>query len=119
MKVETSSCYQNLLHERTFQTRVNDFLSAIRDLFSGVIQGSVLGPLLFLIYIYIYIIDLAELLASFNIKIKLFADDVKLYVKVVGPADESELQIALSALVSWADSSVSYTHLTLPTNREV
>ena len=29
---------------------------------------------------------------------------MKLYVKVVGPADESELQIALSALVSWADS---------------
>jgi len=37
----------------------------------------------------IYINDLAELLASFNITIKLFADDVKLYVKVVGPVDES------------------------------
>ena len=49
--------------------------------------------------------NLAELLASFNIAVKSFADDVKLYVKVVGPADESELQNALSAqdaLVSWA-----------------
>jgi len=44
---------KNLLRERTFQTRVNDFLSAIRDVFSGVIQGSVLCPLLFLLYIYI------------------------------------------------------------------
>jgi len=90
---------KNLFNERTFQTRVNDFLSAVRDLLSGVIQGSVLGPLMFLIYIN----DLAELLASFNIKIKLFADDVKLYVKVVGPVDESELQNALSALMSWAN----------------
>ena len=30
--------------------------------------------------------------------------DVKLYVKVIGPVDESELQNALSALVSWANS---------------
>ena len=52
----------------------------------------------------IYINDLAELLASFNITIKLFADDVKLHVKVVGPVDESELQNALSAVVSWANS---------------
>ena len=39
----------------------------------------------------IYINDLAELLTGFNITIKLFADDVKLYVKVIGPVDESEL----------------------------
>ena len=31
----------------------------------------------------VYINDLVELLASFNIKVKLFADDVKLYVRVL------------------------------------
>jgi len=50
----------------------------------------------------IYINDFAVLLASFNITIKLFADDVKLYVKVIASADESELQNIFSALVSWA-----------------
>jgi len=55
----------------------------------------VLGPLLFLIYIN----DFVELLASFNITIELFADDVKLYVKVLSPTDEAELQNAISALV--------------------
>ena len=42
---------KNLFNVRTFQTRVNDFLSAVRDLLSGVIQRSVLGTLMFLIYI--------------------------------------------------------------------
>jgi len=41
--------------------------------------ASVLGLLLFLTYIN----DLVELLASFNITIELFADDVKLHVKVL------------------------------------
>jgi len=31
----------------------------------------------------VYINDLVELLASFNIKVKLFADDVKRYVRVL------------------------------------
>ena len=44
------------------------------------------------------------MLASFNTAIKLFADDVKLYVKVTGPVDESELQNALTVLVSCANS---------------
>ena len=51
----------------------------------------------------VYINDLVELLDSFNIKVKLFADDVKLYVRVVSVTDTTTLQKALTALVSWAD----------------
>jgi len=89
----------NLFACRTIQTRINDLLSDVCSLLCGVIQGSVIGPLMFLVYIN----DLVELLASFNIKVKLFADDVKLYVKIVNITDSSALQKALSAIVAWAD----------------
>ena len=69
------------------------------DLLSGVIQGSVIGPLMFLVYIN----DLVELLASYNIMVNLFADDVKLYIKIVNTVDASVLQDAITALVSWAE----------------
>jgi len=51
----------------------------------------------------IYINDLVELLATYNIKVKLFADDAKLYVKVVNSVDVAVLQDAITALVSWAE----------------
>ena len=85
---------KNWLSCRTFQTRVNDLLSAVCNLLTGVIQGSVLGPLIFLIYIN----DLVELLSRYNIKVKLFADDVKLYIKVVNEVDVVVFQEALTAL---------------------
>ena len=84
---------------RLFCTRIDDLLSSLVNLISGVIQGSVIGPLMFLIYIN----DLATLLSRYSVKVKLFADDVKLYVRVVSNADVTELQMALSALTSWAD----------------
>ena len=49
----------------------------------------------------IYINDPVELLSRYNIKVKLFADDVKLYIRVVSEVDVVVLQDALTALVSW------------------
>ena len=51
----------------------------------------------------IYINDLAMLLSQYKVKLKLFADDVKLYVRVVSDADVTDLQMALSAVTSWAE----------------
>ena len=46
------SCWiRNFLHCRTQQTSVGNTLSNITNLISGVVQGSVLGPLLFVIFI--------------------------------------------------------------------
>ena len=89
----------NLFSNRSFNTKISDLLSAVANLICAVIQGSVIGPLMFLIYIN----DLIVLLNKFRIKVKLFADDVKLYVKVVNDVALGDLRNALAALVQWAE----------------
>jgi len=53
------------------------------DLLSGVVQCSGIGPVLFLVYID----ELAKLLESNGIIVKLFADDVKVYLEIVNVSD--------------------------------
>jgi len=65
-----------------------------------VVQGGVLGPLLFLLYV-----DDVTKLFSTSVLCKLYADDVKLYSVTViqTEQDASELQSSLDALVAWSD----------------
>ena len=57
---------------------LNDQYSSWSSVLAGILQGSILGPLLFLIYIY----DLPENLQS---TVKLFADDPSLFSTVCDP----------------------------------
>ena len=53
-------------------------LSAVIELLSGVVQGSGIGPLLFLSYSN----ELAEILERAGVTVKLFVDYVKLYMEI-------------------------------------
>jgi len=90
---------KNFLSNRTQQTRVEVSLSDVVSLLSGVVQGSGIGPVLFLTYIN----ELANILESYGVHVKLFADDVKLYLQITNEADVVQLQCAIDALTCWAD----------------
>jgi hypothetical protein len=79
----------SFLSNRTFQVRVGDSYSLPVDVSSGVPQGSVLGPLLFLIYI-------NNLPGSINVSSAFYADDFKIWSE-----DPAGLQHAIDTCVEW------------------
>ena len=82
---------QSFLRDRCQQVRVEGQSSTSIPVVSGVPQGTVLGPLLFLLYIN----DLPQKVSS---TARLFADDSLLYLKISSPADAAELQRDLDRL---------------------
>ena len=84
-----------VLTDRTQCTRVNGHSSSIVLLISGVPQGSVLGPVLF----FLYINDLTDIFPS-SVFSKLFADDVKLYIHIDPDADVAVL-LLLTVSLYW------------------
>ena len=75
---------------------INGKSSNLAPVISAIPQGSVLGPILFLIYVN----DLPEMARS---KLKLFADDTKLYKSIKDVADKEILQTDLNSLIGWSN----------------
>ena len=61
-------------------------------------QGSVLGPILFILYV-----DDIGSICSANVSHKLFADDLKLYSTINSDLDRMSLQAALTRLQQWCN----------------
>jgi len=74
---------QNFFSGRAIQTKTDSSFSDIADLISGVVQGCGIGPLMF----FTYINGLVDILEQHNIKVKLFADDLKIYITIVDDTD--------------------------------
>jgi hypothetical protein len=88
---------QNYLSGRTQCVQVGSCRSRVCPVVSGVPQGSVLGPLLFLLYIN----DLS--LAISGVKCKLYADDAKFYSAFDRLEDVSAMDEALIDLQKWSN----------------
>jgi ribonuclease P/MRP protein subunit RPP40 len=86
---------QNWLKDRKQRVCLAGEYSEWAEVTSGVPQGSVLGPLLFLIYIN----DIDEGISN---KLLKFADDTKLFGKVGTMEDIGRLREDLVKLVTWS-----------------
>lgn len=88
---------KSFLSERLQRVVVNGETSKWHNVESGVPQGTVLGPHLFLLFI-------NDINNSVKGTTRLFADDCLLYHKIKSSADELSLQKDLDTLVAWADT---------------
>ena len=86
----------NFLDHRYQRVAVDGVHSKWCSVISGVPQGSVLGALLFIIYIN----DLSE---NINCSIKQYADDTKLYTTVKDNNDVLQFQHDLDAVAEWSN----------------
>ena len=86
---------EHFLTKRTMRVVVDGQSSQAADVLSGVPQGTVLGPILFLVHIN----DLPERVSS---SVRLFADDCLLYRVIRDMQDHLALQEDLQNLENWA-----------------
>ncbi len=96
------------LTDREQKVVVNGACSSSKSVISGVPQGSVLGPLLFLIYVDV----LACLPLSDGGQCVLYTDDLLLFRPVNDHTDIQRLQNDVTSLEEW----IQHNHLTLNTS---
>ena len=88
--------FRNFLTNRRQRVQIRGSYSEWSPVISGVPQGSILGPIMFLIYVN----DIPNIITS---TAKLFADDTKIYRQINKVEDSIALQSDLTALDLWAD----------------
>ena len=86
---------ESFLTDRKQRVVLNGARSSWAAVRSGVPQGSVLGPLLFILFVN----DLPDALQC---NIQMFADDTKLYLPVRDPSDAGLLQADINAAMDWS-----------------
>ena len=83
------------MKDRSQKVRVDDAYFSFGKVKSGIPQGSVLGPILFIIFIN----DMPDIIES---TCQLSADDAKVFCKVSTKEDSMQLQGDLTRLSKWS-----------------
>ena len=91
--------FKNYLSDRFQFVSINNVHSHLLPVISGVPQGSILGPLLFILYMN----DLPDMIHWS--RALLFADDTKCFRHIKSSDDEQSLQNDLNNLASWSATS--------------
>ena len=89
---------RNFLRKRKQQVLIEGRKSQVSKVVSGSVQGSGLGPVLFLMYI-------RDLSTSLEANTKIFVDDAKLKEKIKTENDVEKMQEEINKLFKWEDSN--------------
>ena len=92
--------FQSYLSSRSFSVRISGTQSSTHPVTCGVPQGSVLGPLLFVMYT----TPLSHLLSKYTTEHHLYADDTQMFISFSPTQFTSaldHLQNAISAAANW------------------
>jgi len=99
----------NYLADRRQSVVVNGATSDSSHVISGVPQGSILGPFLFLVYVD----DVTNIPFSPGTHIVLYADDILMYRTISSNSDYVNLQSDANAIQDW----VNFNHMTLNSSK--
>lgn len=91
--------FASYITNRTQKVVVNGYVSELVTVTSGVPQGSILGPLLFLLYVN----DISRCFA--HSKFLMYADDLKVFKNIESEADCLMLQADLDRLTEYCNSN--------------
>ena len=98
------NCIIDLLAHRKQRVRINNIFSNWQEVISGIPQGSVIGPLLFVIFIN----DLPDVIKDSHIF--LFADDMKLFNPIYNEENCNNLQKDLTSAEKLSETSLLKFH---------
>lgn len=88
---------KSYLQDRCFRVRLEDAYFSFRKIFAGVPQGSVLNPILYLLFT-------ADIRKNPDVKVATFADDTVILVTGDDVAiTTTKLQTALNRIMDWTD----------------
>lgn len=87
----------SFLSHRSQYVFFNSTASSTADVTSGVPQGSVLGPLLFLLFI-------NDISGNITSQIRLYADDCVIYQKITSAEDHEKLNNSFSNFCTWCQT---------------
>ena len=82
------------MNNRRQRVLINGTCSELKKVLSGVLYGSVLGPILFVIYIH-------DIIDNLNSQAYLFADDMKLYRKINNNTDYNVVHSDINKVDEW------------------